>query len=96
MPGLIPKREAVQSNGKRWLYFAGDLDSGSNRFLSAVAQASSCKIGIKVEAEGGKVGKAEERNNKSRVFVLAFPVKDQEGLRKVVLSYLWKRRGWTN
>lgn len=88
MPGSIPKREAVRSSGKRWLYLAGDLDSGSNCFTSAVAPASGCKIGIKVEAEGGKVGKAEERNNKSRVFVLAFPAKDQEDLRKVVLSCL--------
>lgn len=75
MPGTVPEREAVGSSGKRWLYLAGDLDSGSNRLTCAVAPASGCKIGIKVEAGGGKVGKAEERNNKSRVFVLAFPQK---------------------
>lgn len=86
MPRTIPKREAVRSSGKRWLFLAGDLDSGSNSLTCAVALASSCKIGIKVEAESGKMGKAEERNNKSRAFVLAFPPKDQQDLRKVVSS----------
>lgn len=77
MPGTVPKREAVGYSGKRWLCLARDLDSGSNHLTCAVALASGYKIGIKVEAEGGKVEKAEERNNKSRVFILAFPPKDQ-------------------
>lgn len=62
---------------------AGGLDSGFSHLLCAVHhQCPSCEVWIKVE----KVGKADERNQKKKAFVLAFPLKHQQDLRQVILS----------
>lgn len=46
----------------------------------------SNKIRIKVEAEGGRVGKADEKQPENQAFVMALPLEHPQDLRQVLFS----------